>query len=252
MTMKKIGLALGGGAVLGAAHIGVLKAIEEMDIKISYITGTSIGAVVAAFYAFSKKTEDIQKITKTLKWMDLTGISLSRYALLSNEKIGDLIKEHIGEKDIEESDIPLAMIATDVSNGEKVVIKKGLLSAGVMASTSIPGIFRPVEMDDKLLVDGGIVENVPIYSVKELGADYIIGVDLNAKHEYGKPDNILDVLLNSFHFTLMASAKLQTEQADLLIQPDLSGFNRSDIDQVDDLMEQGYKDAKKALQALNV
>jgi NTE family protein len=247
--MKKTGLALGGGAVLGAAHIGVLKAIEEMDIKISYITGTSIGAVVAAFYAFRKETEEIQKITKTIKWMDLTGISLSRYALLSNEKLGDLITEHIGGKNIEQADIPLAMIATDAANGEKVVLKKGLLSKAVMASTSIPGIFKPVEIDDRLLVDGGIVENLPIYTVREMGADYIIGVDLNATHEYGKPDNILDVLLNSFHFTLMASAKLQTEKADLLIQPDLSAFNRSDIDQVDDLMEQGYKDAKKALEA---
>jgi len=249
--MKKTGLALGGGAVLGAAHIGVLKAIEEMDIKISYITGTSIGAVVAAFYAFRKETEEIQKITKTIKWMDLTGISLSRYALLSNEKLGDLITEHIGAKNLEQADIPLAMIATDAANGEKVVLKKGLLSTAVMASTSIPGIFKPVEIDDRLLVDGGIVENVPIYTVKEMGADYVIGVDLNAKHEYGKPDNILDVLLNSFHFTLMASAKLQTEKADLLIQPDLSAFNRSDIDQVDDLMEQGYKDAKKALEAFS-
>jgi NTE family protein len=249
--MKNIGLALGGGAVLGAAHIGVLKAIEEMDIKISYITGTSIGAVVAAFYAFRKETEEIQKITKTIKWMDLTGISLSRYALLSNEKLGDLITEHIGSKNLEESDIPLAMIATDAANGEKVVLKKGLLSKAVMASTSIPGIFKPVEIDNRLLVDGGIVENVPIFTVKEMGADYVIGVDLNAKHEYGKPDNILDVLLNSFHFTLMASAKLQTEKADLLIQPDLSAFNRSDIDQVDDLMEQGYKDAKKALEAFD-
>jgi len=249
--MKKTGLALGGGAVLGAAHIGVLKAIEEMDIKISYITGTSIGAVVAAFYAFRKETEEIQKITKTIKWMDLTGISLSRYVLLSNEKLGDLITEHIGAKNLEQADIPLAMIATDAANGEKVVLKKGLLSTAVMASTSIPGIFKPVEIDDRLLVDGGIVENVPIYTVKEMGADYVIGVDLNAKHEYGKPDNILDVLLNSFHFTLMASAKLQTEKADLLIQPDLSAFNRSDIDQVDDLMEQGYKDAKKALEAFS-
>lgn len=249
-TMKKIGLALGGGAVLGAAHVGVLKALEEKDIKISYIAGTSIGAFVAAFYAFSKKSVDISEIARKLKWMDVSEISLSRYGLLSNEKLGELISEYVGDKKIEDSDIPLAMIATDITSGEKVVMKKGPLATAVMASTCIPGIFNPVEFEEKLLVDGGIVENVPINTVNEMGADYVIGVDLNAKNKYEKPGNILDVIMNSFHFTLMAAAKYQTESADLLITPDLSSFNMTDPDQVEDLIEQGYKDAKKALEQL--
>lgn len=246
--MKKVGLALGGGAVLGAAHVGVLKAIEEHDIKISFIAGTSIGAFVAAFYAFNKKSVDISEIASKLKWIDVSEISLSRYGLLSNEKLGELIKEYVGGKKIEDAEIPLAMIATDIASGKKVVIKKGPLAKAVMASTCIPGIFNPVEFEKKLLVDGGIVENIPINTVKEMGADYVIGVDLNAKNQYEKPGNILDVIINSFHFTLMAAAKYQTESADLLITPDLSDFNMTDPDQVEDLIEQGYKDAKKALE----
>ena len=93
---KKIGLALGGGAVLGAAHVGVLRALKENNIEVSYIAGTSIGAFVGAFYAFGKNWEDINKIASELKWIDITGISLSRYGLLSNEKMGVLIKKHIG------------------------------------------------------------------------------------------------------------------------------------------------------------
>ena len=249
--MKKKGLALGGGAVLGAAHVGVLRAIEEYNIKTEYIAGTSIGAFVAAFYAFGKNWMEIKDIASELKWIDITGISLSRFGLLSNEKLGKLIEEHIGDKNIEDSNIPLAIIATDAANGEKVILDKGSVANAVMASTCIPGIFKPVEKDEKMLVDGGIVENVPINTLREMGAEFVIGVDLNAQHTYKKPDNILDVILNSFHFILKQSVKFQTEDADLLIKPDLSTFNRSDMGQVEELMEKGYEDAKKTLEEID-
>jgi len=247
MKKKKAGLALGGGAVLGAAHVGALKALEEKDITITHITGTSIGSLVASLFAFGKSADEIREIAGGLKWMKITDISITRFALLSNEKLGKVITEHIGDKKIEEADIPLGIIATDISSGKKVVLDKGPVARAVMASTCIPGVFEPVEIDGKLLVDGGIVENVPIQTVKDLGADYVIGVDLNANYSNEKPANILDVLINSFHFTLMAAARLQTEEADLMIRPDLSAFNYTDTDQVKDLIEQGYKDAKKAL-----
>ena len=248
---EKVGLALGGGAVLGAAHVGVLRAVEEVDVEISYITGTSIGAFVAALYAFGKNWEEIKEIALELDWMDITSISLSRYALLSNEKLGDLLVKHIGNVNIEDSDMPLALVATDAATGEKVVLDKGAVADAVMASTCIPGIFVPVEIDNRLLLDGGIVENVPINTVRAMGAEFIIGVDLNSKHEYQKPNNILDVLLNSFHFLMSYSTKLQTEDADLLIEPDLSAFNRSGMDQLEDLIEKGYEDAQKTLKNLN-
>ena len=245
--MKKTGLALGGGAVLGAAHVGVLKALQEFDIKVEYIAGTSIGAFVAAFYAFGKSWEDIQEITSELRWIDITAISLSRYGLLSNKKLEELIVEHIGDKNIQDSNIPLAIIATDASNGKKVILNKGSVANAVMASTCIPGVFRPVDYGEKMLLDGGIIENVPVNTVREMGADYVIGVDLNSEYTYEKPDNILDVLLNSFHFIMKTSAELQTENSDLLIKPDLSKFNRTDMNQVQALLKKGYKDAKKAL-----
>lgn len=242
-----MGLALGGGAVLGAAHVGVLRVIDEYNIKITHVTGTSIGAFVAAFFAFGKTWKEIREIAMELKWLDISGISLSRYALLSNEKLGDLIVKHIGDKKIEDADIPLAMVATDIATGEKIVLKKGSVAEAVMASTCIPGIFKPVEIDGKLLVDGGVVENVPVNTLKDLGAKKIIAVDLNSQHSYGAPENILDVILNSFHYTMQAASELQTEEADILIEPDLSEFNRSNMDQVKELMDKGYKDAKKQM-----
>lgn len=159
--MKKIGLALGGGAVLGAAHVGVLRALDEQNIKINYITGTSIGALVAALFAFGKTWKEIELIALELKWLDITSITLSKYALLTNEKLGELLIKHIGNRNIEDSEIPLAFITTDISNGEKIVLNKGPVTTAVMASTCIPGIFKPIEIDGKMLVDGGIAENVP-------------------------------------------------------------------------------------------
>ena len=145
--MKKIGLALGGGAVLGAAHIGVLRALHEHNINVNYITGTSIGAFVASLVAFGKTWEEIESIASELKWMDISGVTLSKFALLTNEKLGELSIKHIGDKNIEDAMIPLAIIATDISNGEKIVLNKGSVATAIMASTCIPGIYKPIEFD---------------------------------------------------------------------------------------------------------
>lgn len=247
MKTNKTGLALGGGAVLGAAHLGVLKAVEEADLKVTHIAGTSIGAFVAAFYAFGMKWKEILAIASELKWMDITKLSLSRYGLLSNEKFGALIREYLGDKNLEDAAIPLAMVATNAANGQKVVLTKGSVAKAVMASTCIPGIFEPVEMNGMLLLDGGIVENVPIKTLKDMGADFTIGVDLNAKHTYEKPDNILEVIVNSFHFIMRQSVALQTREADLMITPDLAAFNRANINRVDELLQKGYEAAKEPL-----
>lgn len=232
---------------MGAAHIGVLQVLAEKEVTITHIAGTSIGSLIAALYAFGKTVDEIKEIALDLKWMNVSDISISKFALLSNEKLGKVLKEHIGEKNIEDADIPLGIVATNISTGEKVVLNKGPVARAVMASSCIPGVFEPVEMDDMLLVDGGILENVPLQTVQDLGADYIVGVDLHAKHANEKPKNILDVLINSFHIAMMASAKLQNEVADLMIKPDLSGFNLTDTGQVKDLIRQGYKEAKMAL-----
>jgi NTE family protein len=167
--------------------------------------------------------------------------------LLSNDKFGALLIDHLGDKNIEDAPIPMAIIATDAGSGEKVILRKGSLAKAVMASTCIPGLFKPVKLDGRMLLDGGIVENVPIKTLRNIGAEFVIGVDLNANHDYQDPENILDVLLNSFHFIMQQAAKLQTENADLLIKPDLSGFGRTDISQIEDLMQKGYEDARHIL-----
>jgi NTE family protein len=244
---KKIGLALGGGGALGAAHIGVLKALQESGIQVGCISGTSAGALVASLYAFGKNWEELAEIAKQIKWMEISKLSLSRYGLLSNEKLRVLLKESIGEVCIENAQIPLAIVATDIATGEEVVLYEGDVAKAVMASTCIPGIYVPIEMEGRLLVDGGIVENVPVSPLKKLGADVIIGVNLNAGRRKHKPKNIIEVLLRSFDFMLKAATRLQAEWADLIIAPDLTEYSMYDMNRTEDLLEEGYRAARRSL-----
>lgn len=243
----KLGLALGGGAALGAAHIGVLKALDELDIQPDYLAGTSVGAMVGAMYAFGKSWPEIRELAEDLEWFDISGLTLSRYGLLSNEKMANLLEKVIGEQTFDRANIPLAIVATDIAKGEKVILREGEVAPAVMASTCIPGIFVPVEYEDEMLVDGGIVENVPISPLQDMGAEVIIGVDLNAKHAFEKPGNIVEVLINAFHFTLITASQASYQEADLVIQPDLGEFSRTDPNQTEGLMEAGYKETMRML-----
>jgi NTE family protein len=245
---SRLGLALGGGAVLGAAHIGVIRALEEKGLSPKYIAGTSVGSLVGALYAFGKSWRDILEFTENLNWFDVSGVTLSRLGLLSNKKLSKLLHEAIGDVDFADAPVPLAVIATDISTGEKVVLREGSVCSAVMASSCIPGVFEPVEVDGRLLVDGGIVENVPVRTLLDLGAEYTIGVDLLARHSSKKPENIVELLIQSLNFSLMALAKLQTEETDLLLTPDLGRFNLVSTGHFEDLVEAGYREAMRKLE----
>ncbi len=239
----KTGLALGGGAALGASHVGVLKALEEHEIEVDFISGTSIGAMIGAFYAFGMKVDKIEEIAVNLRWLDVSGISISRMGLLSNEKLGNLVKQHLGKVKIEDAEKSLAIIATDLSSGQKVLLKEGDLATAVKASTCIPGIFIPVETDGKMLVDGGLVENVPIDTLKEMGADEIIAVDINALRLYKKPDDIIEVVTNALDIAIENLSSAKGEEVDLLIRPKLSSYSRTvdDPQKLRELIEKGYE-----------
>lgn len=242
------GLALGGGAAYGTAHIGVLKAIEELGIQPEFVSGTSIGSFVAALYAFGTPVEKIEEIGLNLDWLDVSGLKLSKLGLLSNERLGQVVLDHLGDVDIEDSKIPISIIATDICSGEKVVMNSGSLSEAIMASVCIPGLFIPVEMGEKLLVDGGLCENVPAETVKNMGAKDVIAVDLTTNRSYKCPDDIIDVLMTSFDIGLNNLINEQIDDKDiLLIQPELTAYNRADIEKSSELIDKGYDAAMAVL-----
>lgn len=248
---KKIGLALGGGVVLGAAHVGVLKAINELGIQVDYIAGTSIGAFVAALYAFGKPWYDLEKIAVDLEWIDTASLALSQYGLLSNEKLGEIVRNLIGDVGFHEAKIPLGMVASDVVNGERMMLTEGSVADAVMASSCIPGIFKPVNIRGEMLIDGGLLENVPIMVASEMGAEIIIAVDLfTASHSHRTPDNLIDLLLNTYYSAMRNAARPYNEYADVLITPDLSEFNLVNTDQIPAIIQTGYLAALEKLAPL--
>ncbi len=248
---KKIGVAFGGGAVLGAAHVGVLRAFEEYDYEITHISGTSIGSLVGALVAFGKDWREVEEIALNLSWLKAARLSFSRMGLLSNEKLGESIIDMIGDVRFEDAEIPLYMVAADIGNGDRVVISSGEVAPAIMASTCIPGIFEPVELDGRLLVDGGICENVPVQVLNELGVTPIIGVDLMTRHAHRRPKSIIEVLINSFAFALSGDTKqFSNNKGITMITPSLSEYNSVDTKQIPGLIAQGYQDAVQVLQEL--
>jgi NTE family protein len=245
---KKLGLALGGGAALGAAHVGVLKAMNELGLKPDVISGTSIGAFVAAHVAFGTALDKLEEIAVELDWLDVSAFKLSKMGMLSNERLGKMILKQLGKVNIEDSEVPLCMIATDIGKGEKVVLKEGPLFKAVMASSCLPGIFIPVEWDNRLLVDGVLCENVPVSPLKDMGANTIIGVDLTTNRQYKRPENIVDVLINTFDIGLDNMVKTQLADVNVkMIQPELSAYNMADTGKGEKLIEEGYQAAIKAM-----
>ncbi|TYP93416.1 NTE family protein [Fodinibius salinus] len=244
---KKIGLALGGGAALGAAHVGVLRALEKSEVEIDYIAGTSIGAMVGAFYAFGMPVDKIEDIALDIDWPDVSGLALSKMGLLTNNAMGEQLDKHLGDVKFNEANIPFAAVATDISNGEKVILKKGDVSDAVKASTCIPVLFEPVEIDGRLLVDGGLRESVPLSAILDMGADFKIGVDLNAYRNYERPENILDILNNTLEIALKHLANVNRNNIDLLIQPKLAQFSRSETENTAEMIERGFQAAEDSL-----
>ncbi len=246
--MNKLGLALGGGAVLGAAHIGVLEALEERGIRPVYISGTSIGAFVGALYAFGKTVDQLKEIALDMDWLDVTNFKLSKLGLLGNDRIGKLILDNLGKKRIEDSQIKLAIVTTDISNGEKVVLTEGPLFKAVMASSCLPGIFIPVEWGDRLLVDGVLSENVPVSPLRDMGAEDVIAVDLTTNRDFKRPNDIIDVLSNTFAIGLNRIVIEQLDdQRTIMIQPKLSAYNKADTRKTKELIKEGYEESCRIL-----
>ncbi|MEN9231745.1 MAG: patatin family protein [Thermostichus sp. DG02_5_bins_236] len=178
---KKLGLALGSGGARGWAHIGVIRALERAEIPIDYIAGASIGAFVGAIYA-AGELDELEEFVRDLNWkmiLSLFDVVFPTCGLLDGNKIYDLLTEHLQELCIEEAGIPFCCVATDLITGKEVQLRSGKMADAVRASISIPGIFTPLQYEGRYLGDGGIVNPVPVQVVREMGADIVIGVNLN-------------------------------------------------------------------------
>ncbi|NTV41499.1 MAG: patatin-like phospholipase family protein [Candidatus Moranbacteria bacterium] len=236
----KIGLALSGGSALGIAHIGVIKAFEQNKIKVDCISGTSAGAVVAACFAFGVSLEQMIEISKKLSWLKISNFGYSTLGLNSNAPVGKIIKDYIGDKKIENAKIPLAIVATDIDTGKKVIFRKGSVAEAVMASACIPVFFTPVKIGKKRLVDGMLVENLPLSPLKEMGAELEVGVDLGAWMAHKKANNVLDVINNSYGIMVRQQSSLIKNGSEIIITPHLEKFTLFDFKNSEKLIRLGF------------
>lgn len=243
----KIGIAFGGGAVLGAAHIGVIKAFREAGVPIDMVSGTSAGAIVASCVAFDTPIERIESIARDIGWFSISSLPESRLGFASNKGLGKLLADAIGDKNFDEAYIPLMVLATDVENGKKKVFTEGNVALAVRASAAIPIFFSPVSIDGKLYSDGGLVENVPISPLIDAGADVIIAIDLAKQGKSFSPKAIPDMIdLCVYLFAQHRDYALRNSVA-ILIEPKTETFDAHNFKNVDALIEAGYAAALATL-----
>lgn len=247
---SSFGLALGGGLVRGFAHVGVLQALEDHGLFPKYLAGTSAGALAAALYAFRIPLEDMRRRSHHLSWFTLSRLTLSRLGLATNEAVKTLVEDFIGKRTIEEATIPLAIVATDVSTGERVVLQAGDVATAVQASTCLPGLFHPVAHQGRLLIDGGFIDNVPIDATRELGAPFVVGVNINPVHPYERPRHVFDVIVNVYDMVATLATEDRLGRADFIITPDVHALGRADFRQAAAMYEAGYTAGEEAAPAL--
>lgn len=185
---QKIGLALGSGSARGLAHIGVIHALEEAGIKIDFVSGTSVGALIGSVYA-SGKLDAFERVSSDFDWKKIAyffDIVFPKSGLIDGNKVEDFVREYVHSKTIEDLPIPFQAVASDINTGEEVILDKGDVIKAVRASISVPGIFTPVRKNGHVLVDGGLVNPVPVSTARSMGAEFVIAVDLNHDIVVGK------------------------------------------------------------------
>lgn len=224
---KKIGLALGSGGARGLVHIGVLKTLEENNIPIDFIAGTSIGAMIGGFYAAGLSTEEIERIALSTSWRKVISVLFEpklKQGLIGGEKTEEFIRGYLDGAEFKDCKIPFVALATDLKTGESVVLDKGEMAPAIRASISIPLVFRPVELGNWALVDGGLSAPVPVNAVRNMGADLVIAINLD-KHYFDEEwkSGFYDIANDSLNILRHHLALLNASQADIVIDVNVRG-----------------------------
>ena len=247
----KLGLALGGGAARGLAHIGVLKVLEEQQIAVSYVAGTSAGSLIGSLFCAGLSWRELKETARNIDWGDLVSPSWPTLGIVNPDKLEKILERLLPKKRFEDLPVPFRAVAVDIESGEEVVLQSGSVARAVRASCSIPGIFQPTEIDGRLLVDGGLMNDVPTDVVGRMGADRVIGVDLNADRIVPKrPENLIEIFYRSLNILIYNSAQRARRQADLMLVPRLEGFAYHDLGRLDELIARGEQAARDHIKAL--
>lgn len=243
----RIGLALGGGAAKGFAHIGVIKMLEANGIKAEFVAGTSAGSVVGAMYAGGMDAFSMQQQAFVLDESNIRDISLFSGGLIKGLKLQDYVNAMVNNKPIEALRKPFAVVATQLETGQRTVFTRGNTGQAVRASSSVPGVFEPVKIGKFNYVDGGIVSPVPVDAAKQLGADLVIAVDISSKASGKAPDGMLGIVNQSIMIMGQKLGEQELARADVVIRPRVNAIGPAEFEQKNQAILEGEKAALAAL-----
>jgi len=252
--VPRVALVLGGGAARGFAHVGVLRVLEQEKIPIDLIVGTSVGSLIGALYAEERNSFELEWTAFQLEKDDLfdygvmnvvTGMSFA-----AGERLEKWLNEKIKVKNIEQMKVPYAAVATDLNWGTEVVIDRGPVAKAVRASSAIPGVFPPVQHLGKILVDGGVVNNIPITVARAKGADLVVAVDISENLGNTNIKNIVDVVLQATNIMFAENVEHAKQGADVLVTPKIGDVGMLDFNQKKRCMQAGIEAAREAIPAI--
>ncbi len=228
----RIGLALGGGAARGFAHVGVIQVLEEAGIRPDLVAGTSAGSLVAALHASGRNGSQLQRMAETMDEATFTDWTLPLFSrgMLRGDALARYVQQQVGGRRIEDLSMPLGILATDLQSGQGVLFERGDIATAVRASSAVPALFQPVRISGRDYVDGGLVAPVPVRQARQMGAELVIAVDISQQPEANAPGDVFQILLQTFSIMGKSINTLELRGADLVVvRPALNGVSGADF-----------------------
>lgn len=246
----RIGLALGGGAARGFAHIGVIQVLEEAGIRPDLVVGTSAGSLVAALYASGRGGADLARLASRMDEGALADWAFPGRGLIRGEALARFVREHTGGRTIERMALPLGIVATDLDSGEPILFRVGDTGAAVRASSAVPAVFQPVSIGGREYVDGGLVSPVPVRFARQMGATLVLAVDISEAPEGSPTGDPIKMLLQTFTIMSKSINRFELREADVVLRPLLAGVAGSDFRARERALAAGRAAATQQLPAL--
>lgn len=243
----RIGLALGGGAARGFAHIGVIQVLEEAGIQPALVVGTSAGSLVAALYASGKGGAELARLADAMDEASIADWSFPGRGMLRGVALARFVREHTGGRAIEQMRLPLGIVATDLDNGQAILFQVGDPGVAVRASSAVPAVFQPVRIGQREYVDGGLVAPVPVSYARQMGAQRVIAVDISTPPEGGATGDLMRVLLQTFSIMGRSINHFELREADVVLRPRLNGVSSADFAARSRAIQAGREAATAAL-----
>jgi NTE family protein len=248
----RIGLALGGGAARGFAHVGVIQVLEEAGLRPNLVAGTSAGSLVAAIYASGKTGAQLQQIAETMEEAAIADWTLPLFSrgMLRGEALAKYVNTQVAGRLIDDMPLPLGIVATDLNSGKDVVFQRGDTGTAVRASSAVPGVFLPVKIAGREYVDGGLVSPVPVRAARKMGAELVIAVDISSAPEGNLAGGTFEILLQTFSIMGASINNFELKDADVVVRPALQGVSSSDFGSRKRSIEAGRQAMLQALPQL--